>query len=126
MYNAWKIQRCNLGCFTLSCLALSLVLPQWVTTQESVPPPHHIRNEKILHWTLDIHIGLFSVCPHVSNLTMQSVHSLQPAYSRVGPAHLSLRCSTISYANMSTLLGYKDLNLWAPVRRIVGLVNRIR
>ena len=78
------------------------------------------------NWTLDIHIGLFSVCPEVSNLTMQTVHSLQPAYSRVRPAHLSLRCSSISYVNMSTLLGYRDLQLWAPVRRTVGLVNRIR
>ena len=114
-----------LGCLSLSCLALSLVLPHWVTTYESVPPPQHTRTDQILHWSLNIHIGLFSVCPQVSNLTVQTVHTLQPAY-RARPAHLSLKCSAISYTNMSTLLGHRDLHLWAPVKRTMGLVNRIR
>ena len=119
-----------------------MVLPHWVTTREAVPPPHHLlpqpgtqtlslvaprpiplvpqHHDHSLYWSLDIHIGLFSVCPEVSNLTKLS------SDTRPWLAHISITCSSINYANMTTLLGYEDLQLWAPIRRTVGLVNRIR
>ena len=129
----------------MACLSLAMVLPHWVTTKETVPPLHHLLPQPVpkpslfvaqpiplfpprhnppvyhsLHWSLDIHIGLFSICPEVSNLTNLS------SYARPWVAHISITCSPINYTNLTTLLGYRDLQLWAPVRHTVGLVSRIR
>ena len=96
---------------------MSLCIPQWLTTYESVPPtkqtPFHHN-----FWDLDIHIGFFSVCPQVDPLSL-------PDYT-MRPVLPLLNCSTISYRQLSSQVTQADLGLWAPVRKTTRVVSRIR
>ena len=101
----------------MMCLFLSISIPQWLTTYESVPPtkqtPFHQN-----FWDLDIHIGFFSVCPQLDPLFLPDSSTMTTLPS--------LNCTTISYRQMSTQVTQADLGLWAPVKRTMHVVSRIR
>ena len=105
------------GIFSVMCLFMSLSMPQWLTTYESVPStkqtPFHQN-----FWDLDIHIGFFSVCPQLDPLSL-------PDYSTMTTLP-DLNCTTISYRQMGTQVTQADLGLWAPVRKTTRVVSRIR
>ena len=104
------------GVFSLFCLLVSLCIPQWVTTYESVPPAKDTSSHQ-QSWDLDIHIGFFSVCPQLDPLSL-------PDYTTIPMPRLN--CSTISYTSLTREVTSKDLGLWAPARKTRHVVRRIR
>ena len=104
------------GVFSLFCLLVSLCIPQWVTTYESVPPAKDTSSHQ-QSWDLDIHIGFFSVCPQLDPLSL-------PDYTTIPMPRLN--CSTISYTSLTREVTSKDLGLWAPARKTCHVVRRIR
>ena len=114
----------RLGCVTLTCLTLAMVLPDWLTTQEAVPPAPSSQSQSE-RWILDIHIGLFSLCPHISNMFPESDLN-RTSWTKFKYQYPSLSCASIQYNTLFTKIEQPELLLWAPVRRTQEVVDSIR
>ena len=89
------------GLFSVLSLLLSLSLPHWLVTVETLPPS----NLSPLH-LLELHIGLFSVCPQVNVTTTE----------------LGVECTSISYGDLEEVRS----GLWLPVSRTARILTRMR
>ena len=87
------------GLFSVLSLLLSLSLPHWLVTVETLPPSHL----SPLH-LLELHIGLFSVCPQVNVTTV------------------GVECTSISYGDLEEVRS----GLWLPVSRTARILTRMR
>ena len=112
---------CIIGCLSLFCLSISLVIPQWITTTEVLPPPL-LQKSPVLALSLHVHIGLFSVCPQLINITFNPMD--KDPYKT--PSIPSFKCSAISFKNISSIPHQNDLLLWAPVKKTQSLIYVIR
>jgi len=105
------------GIFSVLSLLLSLSLPHWVTTYETVPPTKQTPFHQEL-WDLDIHIGLFTVCPQLNldNMPNFTLKSTVP----------KLSCASIPYHQLDSLVTHSMMGLWYPVTRTARVISRIR
>ena len=88
------------GLFSVLSLLVSLSLPHWLVTVDSLDS---------LPRQLELHIGLFSVCPHLEVEDRLSNLTTSPG--------AGLECSSI---------GESRAGLWPPVSRTARLLTRIR